>query len=325
MVKEILSNKKYTPEIITNNPEQHKEGIEKQLIQLQVLFCDRLYQQYKNECKKSGKQPEKTFSDILEEQKAYYIGDLRMLEIIYSTKDLNENELYNLVSKKHYKILDPIYDQLPEGKIYDNSSEYIKSRISELNVLINYLETEQKKAKDEFPDKWREMTERPKDENGQVENMAGIIAYNSLEEKYGFDESQMKKSLEEEGFSGFKDFLEIHLPFQIGEQKFGAKAIQKSLVCLAEKIVDEHEKTHAIVAESWLLFHPLFQKFLKMKIIGQSSDNWRQLVGANGQIEQTRVKKLLSTGEMPYKNLIGYISVDEFLQEYLPNEKHRKI
>ena len=177
MAKEILSNEKYTPEIIANNPEQHKEDIERQLRQLQVLFCDKLYQQYNNECKSNNKPIDKTFSDILEEHGARYAGDFRMLVIMHSTRNLSEEEQDDLVEEKYYKKIDKLYDELPEGKIDDNSPEYIKSRIGELNILIDYLEAEVKKAKDELPDKWREMTELPKNENGQIENMAGFIVF----------------------------------------------------------------------------------------------------------------------------------------------------
>lgn len=319
-------NERYTPEIVADNPEQHKESIEKQLVLLQVLFCDRLYQQYKNECKKDDKPVDKTFSDILEEQEAYYSGDLRMLEIISSARSLSEEELHGLVAEKHYKILDPLYNQLPEGKIDDNSPEYIKRRVGELNALINYLEVEQKKVKNKFPDKWREMTKRPRYEDGQIKNMAGIIAFDSLKGNYNPDIRQIEAALRQEGFLEFDDILEIDLPTGIEvKEKLSPKTIRASLTSLAEKLINEYPKTRAIVAESWLLSHPIFQRFIKMKIIGEGGINWRQLIGSNGQIEQTRVQELFSTGKMPYRNLIGYIPIEEFLQQYLPAERRGEI
>ncbi|MFH1822380.1 MAG: hypothetical protein ABH830_01615 [Patescibacteria group bacterium] len=316
---------KYTPEIIADNPEQHKEGIVRQLRQLQVLFCDRLYQQYKDECKKNDKPIDKALSDILEEQEAYYSGDLRMLEIIYSERSLSEEELFSLITEKYYKNINKLYDELPEGKVDDNSPEYIKSRINELNKLVDYLEVEQKKAKDKFPDKWREMTERPKNENGYTEGMAGIIAFNTLKEGYSPDVRQIETALREEGFSEFDDFLEIHLPSQYGKQKINPKIITESLTCLAEKIIDKYPETRAIVAVSWLLSHRVIQRFIKMKVIGEKGNNWSQLIGNNGQIDQARVEKFFSTGKMPYGNLIGYINVEEFLQKYLPDNRRGKI
>ncbi|MDD4901372.1 MAG: hypothetical protein PHS62_04730 [Patescibacteria group bacterium] len=317
---------KYTPEIIADNPEQHKEDMEKQLELLQVLFCDRLYQQYKNECKRNGKPVDKTFSDIMEEQMVYYAGDLRMLVIMRSEKSLSEAEQHALIAEKYYKILDGLYDKLPEGKIDDNSPEYIKSRASELNILIDYLETEKRKVKDELPDKWREMHERPKNEDGQIENRAGIIDFNSLKEYFNPDIRQLETALGKEGFSEFDDFLQIHLPTPFGsEKKFGPKAVRESLACLAEKIIDKHPETRAIVAVSWLLDHPVFQRFIKMKIIGEGSSNWRQLIGSNGQIEQARVKKFFETGKMPYRNLIGYVPIEEFLREYLPKDRRGRV
>lgn len=262
----------------------------------------------------------------MEEQEAYLTGDLRLSEIIQSARDLSDEELNDLVAKKHYKILDSLYNKLPEGKEDDNSSEYIKSRINELNALTDYSEAEQKKAKDKFPDKWREITERPKNEDGKIKNRAGIIDFESLKGVHNTDNRRAKMALRKEGFSEFDDFLEIHLPAQFGaEVKISPKTIKESLARLAEMIINKYPETRAIVAVSWLLDHPIFQRFIKMEIISEGSINWRQLIGNNGQIEQARVEKLFSTGKMPYKNLIGYIPIEEFLQEYLPAERRGEI
>lgn len=318
-------NEKYTPEIIADNPEQRREGVERQLRQLQVLFCDKLYQKYKDECTRNNKPIDKIFSDVLEENGAHYAGDLRMLAIIYGAGSLNEEEQYDLVTEKYYKNINKLYNELPEGKIDDNSLEYIQSRISKLNILIDYLETEVKKAKDELPDKWREMQELPKNENGEIKNTAGLIVFNSLKEYNTPEIREVETALEKIGFSKFDDFLEIHLPAQFGEQKISSETITESLACLAEIIIDKYPETRAIVTVSWLLDHPKFKKFFEMNEIGESGNNWRQLIGNNGQIKQARVEELLSTGKMPYKNLIGYISVEKFLQKYLPNERRGKI
>jgi hypothetical protein len=320
MTRGFFTSEKYTPEIIVNSPEQHKEDIEKQLGQLQVLFCDRLYQQYKDECKNNHKPIDKTFSDILEEHGARYAGDFRMLVIMRSTKNLSEEEQDNLVEEKYYKNIDKLYNELPGGKIDDNSSEYIKSRIGELNILIDYLESEVKKAKNELPDKWREMTELPKNENGQIENMAGLIVFNSLKEYNTPEIRQIETALEKVGFLKSEDFLEIHLPAQYGDKEISPETITESLACLAKKIVDKYPKIRAVVTVSWLLDHPKFKQLFMMNEIGEAGNNWGQFIGSNRQIKQERVKELFSTGKMPYRNLIGYISVERFLEKYLPKK-----
>jgi hypothetical protein len=313
-------NEKFTPDIVVSNPEQHKEELDKQMVKLQLLFCDRLYQQYKGECRKNSKPLDKHFSDILEEQEVYCAGDLRMLEVISSKKELSESELYELVKEKYYFKLNQLYNQLHDVDKDDNSSEYIKSRLKELDVLTDYFESEQKKVKEKYPDKWREITKRPKEENEQIDGMAGIIAYSPLEEKYNFNTNQIKIALVKEGFSESDKFLEISLPSQVEEaKKINSKNIKESLTCLAKKINDQHQDISAVVTESWLLSHPVFQRFIKMKVIGKGTNNWSQLISNSGQIEQNRLKKLLSTGKLPYDNLIGYISVEEFLKKYLPN------
>jgi len=320
-------NERYTPEIIANNPEQHKENVERQLKQLQVLFCDRLYQQYKNECEREDKPIDKTFSDILEEHGAPYAGDLRMLVIImHSERSLSEEEQDDLIAEEHYKDINKLYDELPEGKIDDNSPGYIKSRIDELNILVDYLEAELKNAKAEIPDKWREMHESPKDENGQTENEAGFIVFNSLKEYNTPEIRQIQTALLKAGFSKSDDFLEIHLPAQFGEQKISSETIPESLTRLAEKIIDKYPETCAVVMVSWLLDHPKYKQLFKMTKIGEKSgSNWSQLIGSNGQIRQDRVEELLLTGKMPYRNLIGYVPTEEFLQRYLPDKRRGEI
>lgn len=313
-VKLIGMKEAYTSEICANNLEQHKELLEKQLVQLQVLFFDKMYQRYKNECSKNNKPLIKNFSDFLEEQEAYFVGDLRMLEIIKSEKDLSEKELYNLIKEKHYKILDALYDRLPEVNIADNTAESIKNRADELSILFEYLDTELNKAKENFPERWQKIAKQAAGKSGY---MAGSIFYESLKERYDFDESQIKKALEKEGFSEFDNIMQIHLPTQIGsKEKISPKAIKKSLFRLSKIITDKYPNTRAIVAESWLLSHPVFQRFIKMKIIGENNYNWRQLIADNGQIEPSRIKELFENGQMPYKNLIGYISAEEFIQKY---------
>ena len=119
----------FTPKVITNSPEQHKEEIEKQLKQLQVLFCDRLYQKFKHGCQKDGKPIDKTFSDFLEGYGVQFAGELRKLAIISSGKELTEKEQDDLVVEKYYREINRLYDGLPEDNANDISPEYIQSRI----------------------------------------------------------------------------------------------------------------------------------------------------------------------------------------------------
>ena len=187
--------------------------------------------------------------------------------------------------------------------------------------MIDYLESEVKQTKNEFPDKWREMIELPKNENGENENTAGLIVFNSLKEYDTPEIHQIEAALEQAGLLKSDDFLEIHLPAQYGEQKISPETITESLNCLAKIIVDKYPTTRAIVTVSWLLDHPKFKQLFMMNEIGVSGNNWGQLIGSNRQINQERVKELLLTEKMPYKNLIGYISVEKFLKKYLPNKR----
>lgn len=314
---------KYTPDIKVENLEQHKEGVEEQLKQVQLLFCDKVYQEYRRECARDIKPIKKTFSDTLEDQHAYYTEDLRMLVRASNGKRLNSDEEYDLVLSKYYSHLDEIYNHISAGQEINASPESVRKRADELSILVDFIEAEKNKIKLEYPDAWHDMTERPRNESGALINRVGIIDFNPLKNHVNPEVHKMEEKLKEEGFSEFDDFLEIHMPsnFEV-ENKLGPDVIKASLANLAEMIIDKMPETRAVVAVSWLLDHPIFKRFIKMTVVGEAGSNWRQLISKDGQIDQLRVKKLFSDGRLPFRNLMGYIKVEDFLQEYLP--KHRR-
>lgn len=318
----------YIPRIEAENLEKHKEDVEKQLMQLQLLFCDRIYQQYKKDCIKDGKPVEKTFSDILESEdvRSYYTEELRLLVRVASEKELSPDEEHDLAKTEYYDHLDDLYGALPDGDTDDNSPKFFKKRAEEIECLVGYLEDEKKKIKEHYPEKWREMTEKKKDESGKIKNRVGMIDFNPLKKHVNLDAVKTEEILKKEGFGEFDDFLEIHMPsaFEF-EDKLNRDSVNASLSGLAEKIVNDMPETRAVVATSWLLDHPVLRRFIKMKIIGEGGGNWRQFIDKNGQLDQAKIEKLFSDGKLPFRNLIGYIEVKDFLSKYLPKEKRGEI
>lgn len=139
-------------------------------------------------------------------------------------------------------------------------------------------------------------------------------------------------SMEMAGFSKDDDFLRIHFSgaYQLEDIKIGLEEVKKEFSNLAEIIIDRYPQTRAIVGVSWLLDTPIARQF-GFKVIDEKKESqnttpaWMQLVDKNGQIDKEKFNQALETGHLPYKNSFGYISTEEFLQRYLPDNRRGEI
>jgi hypothetical protein len=52
---------------------------------------------------------------------------------------------------------------------------------------------------------------------------------------------------------------------------------------------------------------------------------WFQFLNQGGQIDMRRVQKMLETGELPYHNTAGFISTEDFLKRYLPENRRGEL
>jgi hypothetical protein len=321
----------YTPEIRVENLEQHKEGIEDQLRQVQLLFCDKVYSEYKTECRKNNEPIGKTFSDIMEDQRVDYTEDLRMVHRVAGESKLGLDEEYKVVHELFYKNINAIYDDLPETETDYTMPLQIRKRAEVLSEIVKYIEEQKSKAKEAHPEKWQEMTRQNRNETEKSENMAGgLFMFNKLNKRDNPDAKKAEQLLTRDGFSEFDDFLEIHFPsiFKAGK-KLGREEIVKALADLANIIIERYPETRAIVGISWLLERKVMDKILPMRKFDKpdelASTNWQQLITEEGQINQDKVQQLFQSGVMPARNIIGYIKVEDFLQKYLPADKQGQI
>lgn len=321
----------YTPEIRVENLEQHKEGIEDQLKQVQLLFCDKVYSEYKAECRKNNKPIGKTFTDIMEDQRVYYTDDLRMVYRVAGESRLGLDEEYKVVHELFYKNINAIYDNLPESETDFTMPSQIHKRAEALSEIVKYIEEQKSKAKELHPEKWENMTSQNRNETEKVKNIAGgLIMFNQLKNNSNPDAKKAEQLMTADGFSEFDDFLEIHfLPIFEAGKKLGREEVAKALADLANIIIERYPETRAIVGISWLLERKVMDKILPMRKFDKSDElasaNWQQLITGDGQLNQDKVQQLFQSGVMPARNIIGYIKVEDFLRKYLPRDKQSQI
>jgi len=262
------------------------------------------------ECKKNNAPINRKFSDIVEEFGDSFAGDVRLIALLEKGINISEAEQEDEMLGNYLKI-DKIYNKLSNIKSEDTSSEYIKDRLDELKPINDYIEKKVEKAKKEFPENWTKLNEI--DPEKEIE----VIIFNFLNEYDTPETREVRETLKKEGLSETEKVIELHLPLKLGDDRITAESVAESLKILAKKIKSEYHEIEGITTRSWMLDHPKFKDLFSMKKIGESGHNWRQLIGSNGQLRQDRIKHLLSTGEMPYHNIIGYISTEDFLKKYL--------
>lgn len=150
----------------------------------------------------------------------------------------------------------------------------------------------------------------------------GVIRYNLRMGEHGLEEYGFDKDLDQA--------LEIHFDelFKNPDKKLSTREALDSLSGLAEVIIDRLPHIKFVMAESWLMDHPLFKK-LGFQVTNKQSNlrtpnHWLQFVDKDGQINQQKVDELLATGQFPYYSRVAYFPIIDFLKKYLPLERRKK-
>jgi hypothetical protein len=185
-----------------------------------------------------------------------------------------------------------------------------------LQTLVDYVKNIKLKSQANFSSFWQENDDN---RHPDQEHQAGIFSFNSLNSNSNDVNKDLLAGLEKAGFSQFDEFLEIHIPdiFSSG-RPLTPEVIRESLSRLAETIIDKYPQTSAVVGVSWLLGHRAVKRLIEFHIIKEGPPNWRQLIDKDGQIDQNKLQNLITNDELPYKNLYGYLSTEDFLSKFLP-------
>lgn len=292
--------------IETPDKKEQEDILFEKIEQISLIYADKKFQEIKEENKDSK------FSDVVSN-----FTPLRetILEPIYSLPvadfSYKENkEKIDLFLDSFYEEVDALYNEVGFDleKIFD-LVQLKKDSIKEYLGVENLKKYEPKKS--EFDTK--------------------IVKFYDLD-NIGAQGKENLHYLEELGFSAFDDCIEIHVKefFKTEENNFGPELVKADLGIIAEHIIDEVPTTAAIIGRSWLLDTPLadhlgFKKINDDEVNQNDFATWLQFIDKDGQINKKRFNEFLATGELPYKNVKGIISTEEFLERYLPENRRGKV
>jgi hypothetical protein len=279
--------------IETENIENHERILKEQMRKAQVVFAE---SKFNNKDDNDLK-----YSDLLQK----YTDIINLIVWIYeknlkNTENIKYPELDELGKKFKNVVIKDI----------DNIAESASGE-ERINEILNYINGKYS----EYPQE----SESIKDTNH-----VGLIKY---EER--ISPLSDKAELKDIGLNKDDDYLGIHLaPAYVSNSELNPNDIKKWLSELAEVVIDKFPETRVIVGTSWLFDHPIMKR-LGFKIVNEQKDNginnWAQLINKDGQIDTKRFEDAIKKGELPYKNLTGYIFTEDFLKKYLPEERRGEI
>jgi hypothetical protein len=290
-----MSLEEFKHPIESGNMQEHERLLNEQIRKAQILFTESKFINNDNKDLK--------YSDLLEKN----------THLISSIVWIYEKNLKNTENIK-YPELDELGKKFKEVVKIDIDNIVLSSSGEDrVDKILNYINTKYS----EYPQE----SESIKDNNH-----VGLIKYeervSSLDE-----EKDEEKLLKATGLNKKDDYLRIHLaPAYVNNNELNPNKIKKWLSELAEVIIDKFPEARAIVGTSWLFDHPIMKR-LGFKIIDEKSgrENWSQIINKDGQIDTDRLEDAIKNGELPFKNLTGYIFTEDFLKKYLPENRRGEI
>lgn len=281
--------------------EEHEKELSKRLIHIQLCFADEKFKKIKKR-KETLK-----FSDVLKKYtsifnlirgiyREYYYQRHRSGENNFEKKDVEQK-----IKEEIEKMLEKI------ESIYQDGQDGWQEEISQLIIKI---EKEFKIPQEVLG----EFYQRKK---------VGLFEYEAIE--------SAKEKLNRFGFSDLSKFVQIHFPdfYKTSGKNITPMQIRQSLEDLAVIIINRFPEAEGVVGKSWLMDSALAEK-LGFKILEKKkrlndTSTWGQLKDKKGQINRVVLEKILETNELPYKVTLGIIGIEDFLREYLPQNKRGKI
>ncbi len=135
------------------------------------------------------------------------------------------------------------------------------------------------------------------------------------------------RGLEKFGLTENDEMLLIHIDPLVNSKKQNDSInvfSYNSLVKTAELIKEKCPFIKGIVLESWVVDSPIgkrvgFHEFeSRFKNFYHGDTFWGQFYDQNGNVKEKEMKQFLDTGIPPFKTKGGFMSIEEFLQKYLP-------
>lgn len=285
-----MSLEQFKEPIVAENVEEHDRLLQEQVHKAQLLFTESKFQNEDS----AGL----TYSYVLES----------------GTNMINTISMFymNYLEKKEGKKIHEIEDKVDKFK---------KNIITDIDRIAESTKGEERidKVLDYINAKYNEYYEK---ENSEHDNHVGLISYGKKVNPVG-----ELKQLENIGLKPEDEYLSIHFTAAFKNDKEpGSGDIKKWLSELAEIIIDKFPETKAVVGISWLFDHPIMKRFgFKIADEKTSGENWQQITDKEGQIDTKRLEYAIKNGRLPFRNLTGYILIEDFLKKYLPENRKGEI
>jgi hypothetical protein len=219
----------------------------------------------------------------------------------------NEDEHFQSIKNK---IFEKIYLEFTENKNFSASgvSNIINEYIKQLPI----------------PEVIEGQKEKPK----QEKNEAGLIDYN-LKPIVNSEFNVPKYVLEENNIDIHDYCVTLNMP-ALYQQKYNDENKKNifssgSLKLLAQDLVKNYPETRIVLGKSWLM-NTVIGKRAGFHVYQEGSRAfgegfWGQFVDENGNLDKKRCDELYKNGIPPFRVSEGYMTIEEFLKKYLPEEQ----
>lgn len=281
----------FSQPIKTESVEEHQDKLERKLAEVEIFYADHLYQS------KKETEPRPKFSEILEQETAA-LSQLKNRVYTYFEDD----------QKKTDETLRVIYDEI--DSLYQAQAD-------------DWQELVFKKVQQAVDQYEKKPDEKERAAEGMPGEKAGMLKFDLLEQL---------RDAEKIGFDAHDQFVQIHFEdfYKNKDASFDLEKINDSLRELAKQIAQKYPQARAVIGLSWLLEHPLvsyldFKIAPEYKVYQNDFSTWAQFIDRNGQINQKRLDYLKEHGRPPYRSMLGYIPIEDFLQRYLPEEMKKEV
>jgi hypothetical protein len=242
----------------------------------------------------------------------------------------NHTPIENFIKKPLYQLIDFRTDDYQEkidnylNDFYQKADELNISSLGDLELILNLV----KEKKDNII-KFLEVENLPTQPKEIFNQGTDLISYNEVLPNNGLGRYQ---ELIEKHFSKMDSFLEVHFEslFTKEDELVSPDKIRKDFSNIAKEIVLKKPETAAVIGQSWLLDTPIatrlgFNKEDSVSVLENDLSTWLQFIDKDGQINKGRFKKLIDTGELPFKSVQAYIKTEDFLKQYLPSDLRGEI
>ena len=277
------------------------------------------------------------------------IRKIEYISLVYALKKFKEEKDRN----SEYKLSEAVRNFTPTKNLIIKSLnilqgfDFLKNRDS----INNYFEDIFKKI-DDIYDPSRENIEEVLDfiilkkqeikKYLGVENLKQISSNNEREtnifrfneiNNIDHDENSRYEVLKNEGFHSHNRLIELHVDnfYSSDIENLGLDIIKTDLALIATNIVESNSDVVAVVGKSWLLDTPIARR-MGFKSVDHEANNkvnemsvWKQFIDKNGNIDKKRFNKLIQEGNIPYRSVIAYMSTEDFLRKFLPQNKRGRI